>query len=142
MRKAAIASLLMLWPLSACSAGEEALPPAYRDLEVPKERLLSSEARSRGRELFLEHCALCHGKRADGRGLRRASLSGPPADFTRPDWAARNEPRRIYYIIHAGIRGTSMPAWKILDRDETWDVVAYLLSVSKGGAPAAGREAG
>ena len=39
-------------------------------------------------------------------------------------------PAYIYYIIREGKRGTPMPSWKVLDEDETWDLVAYVLSVA------------
>ena len=30
-----------------------------------------------------------------------------------------------------GVRGTPMPAWKALGEGETWDIVAYVLSVAE-----------
>jgi mono/diheme cytochrome c family protein len=62
-------------------------------------------------------------------GLRR-NLSVPAADFTDPTWRARVTPRRAYFVIREGVRGTPMPAWKALDEDEVWDLVAYVLSVA------------
>jgi mono/diheme cytochrome c family protein len=40
-------------------------------------------------------------------------------------------PRRVYYVIREGIRGTPMPAWKTLDAEQTWDLVAYVMSVAE-----------
>lgn len=116
--------LAMLLGLSACEETGGALP----------EGLDSFEVRLRGRELFVRHCAICHGERADGHGIRRRSLSGPPADFSDPSWSERTAPRRTFEIIRAGVPGTSMPAWKVLEEDETWDLVAYLHSVATRGA--------
>lgn len=121
--------LLPIWLL--CSACNEArLPAPYRDLEVPQDRLASLDSRRNGRRVFIENCAICHGVNADGRGVRRHSLSSRPVDFTRPDWRRRSSPRRVYYVVREGVRGTPMPAWKALEPEETWDVVAYVLSVS------------
>lgn len=125
---AAGALLLGLW---ACD--NSGLPRDYRDVAVPETRLSSPEARRRGRPLFLEHCAICHGERADGQGPRR-NLSMPAADFTSSAWRARMTPRRAFYVIREGIRGTPMPAWKVLSEDETWALVAYALSVTEHGA--------
>lgn len=116
--------LAVLLGLSACD-GTGGAPP---------EALDSLEARRRGRELFLGHCAICHGARADGRGVRSRSLSSPPADFSDPSWPGRTSPRRTFEIIRSGVPGTSMPAWKVLDEDETWALVAYLHSVATRGA--------
>jgi mono/diheme cytochrome c family protein len=115
--------LLGLW---ACDA--PGLPAEYGDVEVPESRLSSAAARDRGRALYLQHCAICHGERADGQGARR-NLSLPAADFTDPTWRARMTPERAFYVIREGIRGTPMAAWKVLTEDEAWDLVAYVLSV-------------
>lgn len=110
------------------------LPPEYRRLAVPESTLISREARYRGRALFLIHCAICHGERADGQGRRR-NLSAQPADFSDATWRRRTTPRWAYYVVREGARGTPMPAWKILSEDATWDVVAYVLSVAEPGRP-------
>jgi high-affinity iron transporter len=120
-RRALIALLLL--SASGCS----------RDLDVPRERLASAEARERGRALFAEHCALCHGERADGRGARREGLSTRPRDFTDPVWRRQTPPRAVFAAIREGVPGTAMPSWKALDPDQTWDLVAFLLG--SGAAP-------
>jgi high-affinity iron transporter len=116
---------------SACKGPDSGLPEAYRRLAVPAARLESPEARERGRALFLEHCALCHGDRADGRGVRRQSLSTPPRDFTDPAWRNRTSARRVFHAIREGSPGTPMPAWKTLEENQTWDLTAYLLAVGE-----------
>lgn len=118
---------------SSCSSPDGRLPLAYRDVAVPEARLAAPEARHQGRLLFLTHCALCHGERADGRGVR-ANLSSPPADFTDRQWRARVTPRYVYYRLREGVRGTPMPTWRALPESELWDLVAYVLSVSETGA--------
>jgi Cytochrome C oxidase, cbb3-type, subunit III len=35
----------------------------------------------KGRELYLEHCAACHGTNADGHGPLEHELTAPPADL-------------------------------------------------------------
>ena len=122
------AGTLLLGVLACDPAG---LPAEYRALTVPEVRLTSPDAWARGRVLFLEYCALCHGERADGRGRRR-NLSVPAADFTDATWRQRMTPRRVFYVVREGIRRTPMPAWKMLSPDQTWDIVAYVLSVAEG----------
>ncbi len=100
-------------------------------LAVPWDRIRSTEARGRGRELFLQDCALCHGTAADGRGVRSMGLDHKPADFTNPAWGAKDAPARAYEAIRNGVAGTAMPSWSgALSEDESWDLVAYLVSVS------------
>lgn len=115
---------------SACRNRDGDLPPRYRELPVPGAVLSSPAARERGRALFLDHCALCHGERADGQGVRREGLTSPPRDFTDPAWRLRTSPRRVFYTIREGSRGTPMPAWAALSDSEVWDLVAYLRSVA------------
>jgi mono/diheme cytochrome c family protein len=133
MSRLAKGLLLLALPLSACRADRD-LPPAYRDLAIPKERLASAEARAHGRALYLEHCALCHGVNADGKGVRREGFSSQPRDFTDPNWRKTTSPRRVFYAVREGVAGTAMPSWKALDEKDCWDVTAYVLSVSEGGA--------
>jgi mono/diheme cytochrome c family protein len=113
-----------------CRGPDGDLPRHYREVEVPVARLRSAAAQERGRRLFLVHCALCHGERADGRGVRREGLGTSPRDFTDPSWRRRRSPRRVYFAIREGVPGTAMPSWMALEEEESWDLVSYLLSVA------------
>ena len=95
--------------------------------------LRSPQVRARGRQLFVEHCALCHGENADGQGRRREGLTGKPADFTSASWRASATPDGVFTVIRAGKRGTSMPAWPLLSDPEVADLTAYVLSVQAEG---------
>ena len=96
---------------------------------VSQATLRSPEARARGRSLFLEHCALCHGEDADGRGRRSEGLTGKPADFTSSAWSASVTPDGVFATIRGGKPATSMPAWRSLDDRDIADLTAYVLSV-------------
>jgi mono/diheme cytochrome c family protein len=127
MRRAIRIALLTSLGLSACSRDRD-LPELYRRLKVPPGLLDSAEARENGRKLFLTSCVLCHGEKADGRGVRREGLSVPPRDFTNPSWRDGTTPRRVVFAIREGVHGTPMPGWKSFSDAETWDLVAFLLS--------------
>jgi mono/diheme cytochrome c family protein len=131
MKPLALGALAMWLACSACSDRDADLPPAYRNIPVPQQQLAAPAAREHGRRLFLEHCALCHGERADGKGVRREGLSRPPQDFTSRAWRQSASPRHVYFAIREGIRGTPMPSWKALDDHDIWDLVAYVLSVGE-----------
>ena len=71
-----IGRTLMSLALLACSAQDDSktLGPV-----ASVGRLASPEFRERGRVVFAQNCAHCHGVRADGQGIRREGLSGKPA---------------------------------------------------------------
>jgi mono/diheme cytochrome c family protein len=121
--------------LTACSGPDSGLPEAYRRLAVPEARLRSAEALARGQELFAAHCALCHGERGDGRGLRASGFPKAPANFTDPAWQRTATPRRVFHAIREGVRGTAMPAWQWLSEDDSWDLAAHVLSLGPPPAP-------
>lgn len=130
MRPGWPAAALLLLSLSGCRSGEDSVPEPYRRVEVPRALLAQEEARLRGRATYLQHCAICHGEAADGRGVRRI-LSSQPVDFTDPSWRQQTSPRRVYFVIREGLQGTAMAAWRVLDEEESWDLVAYVLSVGE-----------
>lgn len=119
--------------LLGCSDQKETPALDYGDVEVPVSQLASDEARARGRATFQKKCALCHGERADGNGVRSSALSRKPANFRSTDWRSTTSPRDVFRILSEGKRGTSMPAWPTLSDEQKWDVIAYVLSVAEDG---------
>lgn len=131
MRRLLVIGLLMWLVSPACADVDGDLPRAYRRIEVPSVLLASVEARARGGRLFREYCALCHGERGDGRGVRREGLTRPPRDFTDPGWRAPTSPQRVFFAIREGLQGTPMPGWKALSEEDGWDMTAYVLSLGE-----------
>jgi mono/diheme cytochrome c family protein len=114
-----------------CADVDGDLPRSYRRIEVPSTWMASAEARTRGEALFHEHCALCHGERGDGRGLRREGLTSAPRDFTNPDWRASTSPRRVFFAVREGLHDTQMPSWKALSERDGWALTAHVLSLGE-----------
>jgi len=129
MRRALAAVLLASIACSACDRGDRDVPEPYRSLAVPEGRLADAAARARGGAAFADACALCHGVRGDGAGVRRTGFAHPPRNLRDPAWRAGATPRRVFHVIREGVPGTGMPAWPQLDDDTTWDLVAYVLSL-------------
>ncbi|MGD8894798.1 MAG: cytochrome c [Acidobacteriota bacterium] len=129
------AALAISLTCTACNGPDSDLPPSYRHVAVPAERLRSGEAIARGEALYETHCALCHGERGDGRGRRSAGFAKRPTRFADPGWRDRTTPRRVFFTIREGVSGTPMPSWRWLSEDETWDLAAYVLSLAGTASP-------
>ena len=76
-----------------------------------------------GRDMFREHCEICHGYDGSGRTqIGAGEYPRPPALRT---LTASMTDGDIFYHIRNGIRNTGMPAWTIPDR-QIWQIVLYL----------------
>jgi cytochrome c oxidase cbb3-type subunit 3 len=86
-----------------------------------QQRAPSPAALVQGRQVFSSSCAGCHG--LDGRGGERA-----------PDIAGRREAQRLSNaalarIVHDGVPGTGMPAFRLLGASRIQAVVLYVRSL-------------
>jgi mono/diheme cytochrome c family protein len=96
----------------------------------------SPPPRERGKALYLQHCAVCHG--ADGRaGTPVGRMLEPrPRDFGDPVEMARVTVDRIYRAIKEGRPGTAMAAWdQVLTEPEIGDVIDHIHSLASPGRP-------
>ena len=134
MKANAAVLIASLSAFSACDGVDRDLPSRYRSLDVPVARLRDGDARARGAALFAENCALCHGADAGGDGVRQTGFDRPPANLRDPAWQRRATPRHVFAVIREGVPASGMPAWVGLDADETWDLVAFVLSLGEAGA--------
>ena len=125
------AALAMWLVAQGCADVDRDLPDAYRRLEVPEATLASAAARDRGRVLFLESCALCHGERGDGNGRQREGLIPRPRDLASAVWRQSTSPRRVFYAIREGNAGTAMPAAPALSDDDVWNITAFVLALGE-----------
>lgn len=122
--------VLAIAALACRRSPDHDLPAAYRDLAVPQKIIGSGAARANGAITFSRYCALCHGAAGDGRGVRVSSLSTKPRDFTDHAWQQRTSDRHIFFAIREGVNGTAMPSWRSLSEEQTWELVAFIRSLS------------
>ena len=78
----------------------------------------SADLRALGQEVFVDHCAGCHGARGDGAGRAATFLSPLPRDFTAGVFKFRSTPSGslptdgdLFRTITRGVRWTAMPTW-------------------------------
>src|SRR5262245_13480788 len=85
-----------------------------------------------GRRVYDQTCASCHAPA--GRGDR-----GPALDAG--SFANGNEDGDLFHTIREGIAGSQMPPFRGLTDQQVWQVVSYIRSLSRAGAPAAAGDA-
>ncbi|MGQ0613388.1 MAG: c-type cytochrome [Planctomycetaceae bacterium] len=97
---------------------------------------------ARGRLVYFQACASCHG--VDGRGGTTQQLvdsEGNPAparDFTQGVFKGGSDLRGIFARLRGGMRGTAMPTFgdSALSRSEAWEVAHFVRSLVPPGAQA------
>jgi mono/diheme cytochrome c family protein len=95
-------------------------------------RRASPDLLARGRALYLQQCAACHG--ADGRGEGEAAylLYPKPRDFTKGAFALVSTWERVptdedlFRTISRGMPGSAMPSWGHLAEEDRWGLVHYV----------------
>jgi len=92
----------------------------------------TQQSLARGKELYLQHCAACHGKEGKGDGPAAAGMNPPPANFLDLDHSAIYGPGEKYWLIGNGSPETGMPGFAAqltpLDR---WHLVNHILGLQK-----------
>jgi cytochrome c oxidase cbb3-type subunit 3 len=77
---------------------------------------------ARGKQMFLGHCAPCHGPEGDG---------GKGANLTQPVLPRGADDAALFSTIQDGIPGTEMPkAWEMTDH-EVWQVAAFVRTLGR-----------
>ena len=109
----------------------EDLPSDYARRTSPVAGDASAVARGRG--LFVENCATCHGEGADGRGPAAVGLKPPPANLSGGPIVSSHSDAYLFYRVTTGKRGSAMPSFQgALSEEERWTIVAYLRSLAGG----------
>jgi len=90
-------------------------PPSAASLENPYRGQLS--AAQAGRELYAAHCAVCHGRSAEGTGNIPALAHARVQSVSDGD---------VFWFITKGSNSGAMPSWASLPEEQRWQLVTYL----------------
>ena len=107
---------------------KEKLITTYGIVTYPK-RLPSL---ARGKTIYLEKCAQCHGESGKGDGPSRATMNPKnpaPTDFTDAEFMVGLSPFKAYNAISFGVENTAMTSFAALSEEQRWQVAFYVLSL-------------
>ena len=96
------------------------------------------ESAARGEAQFVNRCAGCHGRKADGKGPNSLDILPKPRNL-RNHWFVDSVPdQRLFESILYGVQGTAMPSWTDygLTNEDVGDLVNFIRSINpkaKGG---------
>lgn len=80
----------------------------------------------RGKVLYAQLCAACHGPSGAGDGPAGAGLDPPPIDFTDRARAEERSVFALYQVIDQGLEGTSMVSYASLPVEDRWALATYV----------------
>ena len=96
----------------------------------------SSDHLGAGQNRFLgavgsENCALCHGKKGDGKGVLANQYDPPPRNFACARTVVGVPDGQLFWIIRFGSPDTAMPPHAKLSDEQIWQLVLHLRQLAK-----------
>jgi mono/diheme cytochrome c family protein len=92
----------------------------------------SPELVARGRVLFAQVCAPCHGEQGDGQGPAASSLKPPPRNFTSPvGWKDGYGLVSIFKTISDGVPGSAMASFDYLSPKDRMALTHVVISLGR-----------
>ncbi len=92
----------------------------------------------RGKQVYLEKCAYCHGEGGKGDGPSADYSMPQPRNLTKGHIKIRSTSfgkiptdEDLFNAITNGMRGTTMPGWKHLPKNDRKSLVIYIKSLSR-----------
>jgi mono/diheme cytochrome c family protein len=125
----------MLKPFLILSAlvltGVFAPPPQAQQSASPAPVKASSESLARAKKIYGYECAVCHGEDGSGAGDLAKNMKAKMGDFRDPSALKAHTDGELFYIIKNG-KGEMEGEGPRLKPEDTWNLVNYLRSLSKG----------
>ncbi len=92
----------------------------------------------KGKQVYLEKCAYCHGDKGKGDGPSADYSMPQPRNLTKGHIKIRSTSfgkiptdEDLLHAINNGMRGTTMPGWRHLPKNDRKSLVIYVKSLSK-----------
>lgn len=88
---------------------------------------------AQGKKVYETYCTGCHGVQGDGKGPASRFLNPKPRNFMEADFRFRSTPsgdlptdEDMYRTLTEGLKGSSMPSWRLLSETDRRAVITYL----------------
>jgi mono/diheme cytochrome c family protein len=109
------------------------VPPEYRGAHVPAAAWTDAQLLARGKEIYADRCAVCHGDTGDGKGPAGLALPLRPPDLRDRRMVGEMAGNYWFWRVSEGgavepfrSMGSTMPSWKDeLSVEDRWAVIAY-----------------
>ena len=92
----------------------------------------SGESIAHGEQIFVQRCAGCHGRKADGKGPNSLDIVPRPRNLRNSAFVNALTDQRLFDSILYGVQGTAMPAWIDygLSQKDVGDIINFIRSVN------------
>lgn len=113
--------------------GPHALSSLEQNSYYIKRKFYTPENIEQGKVFFEMNCAVCHGKEADGSGIRAEAMhDAKPRMLTNLDWIETHDDLRLLRSIKYGVPGTGMTPWGDLTSSlQRMQLVIFIRSLSE-----------
>lgn len=108
--------------VAQAGALKTALVETYRFAVAPR----AAPDMARGRALYAESCAGCHGPQGGGDGPAAAGLQPKPVNFRDPGRQDRRSVHALFSTTTLGVEGTSMAAFGALPEADRWALAFHV----------------
>jgi mono/diheme cytochrome c family protein len=109
------------------------VPPEYKSAHIPASAWTNPRLIARGKQIYTERCAVCHGDTGDGKGPAGLALPLKPPDLRDGKMIGEMTGNYWFWRVSEGgnaepfkSAGSTMPAWKDeLSVQDRWAVIVY-----------------